>query len=272
MLAWLLLTACHAPPQALPEGQIVIGWRLAPGMELTYRLRSTHTLARDTVVREEVWRYLVRSADADGTFLLEGHLGMLDATMLQDGQPRDDLSLDAVLAEERARLEQQSTSLLLSDDGRIDRLDADEWSDALVQRLLALRLPTEPIEPGSRWTETDTARAFARLAPPGLEVTFGGTQRFEGLQWEPRDRPVLRAPATFLAARIVGEAMLRPADARYPAVDIQSTALWDLEAGRLASRSLQVIERGGTRPEQTGDLTIELERLPERRAAPRPED
>jgi hypothetical protein len=259
MALWLLLVACHLPPQPVPEGQVVLGWRLAPGMELAYRMRSTHTLARDSVVREEVWHYLVRAADADGTFVLEGHMETLDAAWLRDDLPLEGVALESALAEERARLQEHGITAVLSIDGRLDRLDTAEWSDAVSQRLLGLHLPVEPVEPGARWNETDTARVFTRLVPAGQDVTLGGTERLESLRWERRPARFPRPPATFLAAEITCEAMLRPEDARYPTVDIQGEAIWDLEVGHLATRTLTVAERGGTRPEQTGTLTLELE-------------
>jgi len=259
MALWLLFVACHLPPRSVPEGQVVLGWRLAPGMELAYRLRTTHTLAHDSVVREEVWRYLVRTADTDGTFVLEGQLQSLDATWLRDDVPLEGVTLESALAEERARLQEHGITAVLSIDGRIDRLDTGEWSDAVSQRLLALRLPLEPVEPGARWNETDTARVFTRLVPTGQGVTLGGTERLERLRWERTPAHFPRRSTTFLAAEISCEGMLRPDDARYPTVDIQGEALWDLEAGHLAARTLHVAERGGTRPEQTGTLTLELE-------------
>lgn len=260
--------ACHLPPRAVPQGEVVLGWRLAPGMELAYRMRSTHTLSRDSVVREEVWHYLVRTADAEGTFVLEGHLESLDAAWLRDDLPLEGVALESALEEERARLQERAITAVLSIDGRLDRLDTGEWSDAVSQRMLALRLPVEPVLPGTRWTETETARAFTRLVPTGQGVTLGGTERLERLRWERRPARFLHAPSTFLAAEIACEAMLRPDDARYPTVDIQGEALWDLEAGHLASRTLQITERGGTRPEQTGTLTLELSWVDPKRLHP----
>ncbi len=259
MLVWLLFLACHTPPREVPVGEVVLGWRLAPGMELAYRLRSTHSLGTDTVVREELWHYLVRRVDDQGTFTLEGHLERLDASILADGVPMEDEVLEAALEQERARLGLSPITLSLSLDGRIDHLETTGWSDALPHRLLALRLPGEPVLPGSRWNDTETARPFTRLVPSGLELDIAGTHRLEQLLWQPASRLGLRPSRARLVAELDTEAMVRPEDARVPTLDIHGAARWDLEGGRLATRSLSIGERGGTDPELTGSLQLELE-------------
>jgi hypothetical protein len=258
MLLWLLALACHTPPREAPTGEVALGWRLAPGMELAYRLRSTHTLGADVVERVEVWHYLVRRVDDQGTFSLEGHLESLDATIVAGGVPVDEAALAEAVSEERARLEQGRLSLSLSIDGRIDQLEAGTWSDALSHRLLALRFPAEPIPPGERWNDAETARAFTGLIPPGVEQDVTGTQRLEQLVWHPvSSRPLVRE--RILVAEIETQAMVRPEDARLPALDIQGQARWDLEAGHLLSRDLVVTERGGDDPDQAGMLALELQ-------------
>ncbi len=240
-------------------GDVALGWRLAPGMELAYRLRSTHILGADTVVREELWHYLVRRVDDEGTFTLEGHIESLDASIVSGGIPVDGEALDAALAEEWARLETEPVTLSLSLDGRIDHLEAPSWSDALPHRLLALRLPAGPVAPGSRWNDAETARAFTRLIPPGLEIDVAGTHRLERLEWQQSSRRHPALGRAGLVAELDTEAMVRPDDARIPTLDIHGTAHWNLDAGHLADRSLFVVERGGTDPEQSGSLQVELE-------------
>ncbi len=266
MLLWLLVLACHQPPLAVPSEQVVLGWRLAPGMELAYDLRTTHTVDRDTVVREEVWHYLVRRVDDQGVFTLEGHLEVLDADILRDGIPMDDAALSTVLDEERTRVQLHPIVLSLSIDGRMDRLEAGSWPDALPHRLLALRLPPEPVEPGSRWIDTETARCFTHVAPPSPELSIAGDQRLVSMGWQRMGRQHLIERGRYLAAEIDTQAIVRPEDARFPALDIQGTAQWDLDAGRLASRSIHVSQRGGTEPEQSGSLQIELVWMEPRRA------
>lgn len=266
MLLWLLALACHLPPRAVPEGQVVLGWRLAPGMELNYELRTTHTVQRDTVVRQEQWHYLVRSIDDQGVFTLEGQIASVEASILRDGVPLEDAALAAALVEEQARLELNPVVLRLSIDGRIDRLEAGAWSDALPHRMLALRLPPEPVEPGARWADTETAHSFALVAPPGLELSVAGEHRLETLAWHRLGRQHLRDRMAYLAADIDTQAIVRPEDARVPAIDIEGRAEWNLDAGRLATRSLTITQRGGTAPEQAGTLQIELCWVDPRRA------
>lgn len=259
MVLWLLFMACHTPPREVPVGEVVLGWRLAPGMELAYRLRTTHIMGTDTVVREEVWHYLVRRVDDEGTFTLEGHLEGLEASIVADGVPVGTEALAEALTEEWARLESTPVTLSLSLDGRIDHLEAHSWSDGLPHRLLALRLPAEAVQPGSRWNDAETARAFTRLVPAGQELDVAGTHRFEQLQWQRSGRWTPGRGRASLVAELDTEAMVRPEDARIPTLDIHGTACWNLEAGHLATRSLFVAERGGTDPEQTGSLQMELE-------------
>jgi len=259
MLLWLLLMACHAPPREVPVGEVTLGWRLAPGMELAYRHRTTHVLGDDTAVREEVWHYLVRSVDDQGTFILEGHLESLDASITADGVPVEVDAMASALDDERSRLAQSDLTLSLSLDGRMDRLEAADWTDALPHRLLALRLPAEPVLPGSRWNDTETARPFTRLIPTGFELDIAGTHRLEQLRWQRDARLSLRPGRPRLVAELDTQALLRPEDARIPALDIHGATSWDLEAGRLATRSLYIIERGGTAPELSGSLLFELE-------------
>lgn len=259
MLLWLLLMACHLPPREVPVGEVVLGWRLAPGMELAYHLRSIHSVGADTVVREELWHYLVRRVDDQGTFTLEGHLESLDASIVTDGVGMEEQALVAALADERTRLETSPITLSLSLDGRIDHLETTGWGDALPHRLLALRLPGEPVQPGGRWNDTETARPFTRLIPSGFELDIAGTHRLEQLHWQRGSRLGLQPARARLMAEIDTEAMVRPEDARIPTLDIHGSARWDLDAGHLASRSLFIGERGGIDPEQAGSLQLELE-------------
>ncbi len=259
MLLWLLITACHLPPRDVPVGAVTLGWRLAPGMELAYRLRSVHSVGDDTAVREEVWHYLVRSIDDQGTYVLEGHLESLDASIVADGAPVAPGTVLDAIERERARIEEDQLTMTLSLDGRIDQLEAPSWADALPHRLLALRLPAEPLAPGTRWNDTETARPFARLIPAGFDMDVAGTHRLTELSWQRDGGTVLRSGRPRLLAELDTQAMLRPEDARIPTLDIQGSSSWELEAGRLHHRSLQVSERGGTDPELSGSLLLELE-------------
>jgi hypothetical protein len=256
MLLWLLALACHTPPREVPIGEVSLGWRLAPGMELTYHLRTTHVVGSDTVLRDELWHYLVRRVDDRGTYSLEGRLEALDASIVSDGVPLDPAALAPAIDEELARLEPISLSLSL--DGRMDQLEAGSWSDALPHRLLALRLPSEPVQAGSRWNDAETARSFTSLIPAARDLDVAGTHRLEELRWHRGSRRPWAARGELVAV-VSTEAMVRPDDARFPTLDIQGSTSWDLEAGRLLQRSLFICERGGTDPDQSGSLQIEME-------------
>jgi hypothetical protein len=256
MLPWLLLMACHLPPRSIPEGEVTLGWRLAPGMELRYRLRATYALEGAVIEREEDWRYLVRSIDDQGTYTLEGQLEDLRSSVLVEGEPIAADRLAPMLAQERARLDASPLGLHLSLDGRIDHIDAPSWSDTIPHRMLALRLPSEALEPGSRWDDNETARSFARLSTWGVKLDVAGTHRLDELTWHRSPLGPLRPGQPSLAASIHTEAMVRPEDARVVMLEIQGTALWDLESGRLHARTLRISERGSDA--QIDTLELEL--------------
>ncbi len=268
MYPWLLLLACRLPPSSMPESEVVLGWRLAPGMEISYRLRSTHQVELDTVVREETWSYLVRRVDSQGTATLEGRLQELDAAILNAGTPLEASAMAAAIDAERQRLGPQPVTMTLSLDGRVDRLEARDWADALPHRLLALQLPVGPVRVGDRWTDAETARSYARLVPAAEEVRFTGTHRLEQLALNRHlgtSGNLLTAPR-HLDAEISTEALVLPEDARFPAVELEGISQWNLDAGRLDERVLHIYERGGTRPEQAGRLELELAWFPTRKA------
>jgi hypothetical protein len=256
MLLWLLLMACHLPPRSIPEGEVTLGWRLAPGMELRYQLRATYSFDGAVIQREEDWRYLVRRIDDQGTYTLEGQLEDLRSSVTVGGQPIDASQLEPMLAEEQARLNTAPLGLSLSLDGRIDRLEAASWSDTIPHRLLALRLPAEGLTPGARWDDAETARSFARLSTWGVELDVAGTHRLEELTWHRSSLGPLRPGQPLLAATIQTEAMVRPEDARVVMLEIQGSALWDLEAGRLHSRKLRITERGSDAQPDTLELEL----------------
>ncbi len=262
MWALLLLAACHRPPASYPEAAVTLGWRLAPGMELTYRLTTRHEQGSETVVREETWTYLVRDVDDLGTSTLEGRIVALDARIEEDGDAIDPARMRGAIETERERLAADPVAFTLSMEGRIGTLDAPSWADGLPHRLLGLLLPPEPVREGDRWPDPAAGRPFVDLVPAGLAVDVNGVQRLEALSWEGhRHRWGLRGP-WHLDAAISTEAIVRPDDARLPSLVLSGAATWNMDLGRLESRTLNIQERGGTSPGEAGSFVLSLEAVP----------
>ncbi len=259
-----LLAACHVEPRDLPEAEIALGWRLAPGMELRYRLETRHSIALESSVRDETWHFLVRDVDDQGVFTLEGRLEALEVAFQHGDQALGDELLQEALQSERERLRCKGASFTLSMDGRMDRLDAGSWADALPHRLLALKLPEQPLTLGESWTDAETARPYATLLPSDIAVRVTGTHRLEELTWRRHlwRRGSLFSAPSHLDAILRTEAMVLPEDARYPALDIRGDTSWNLDLGQMESRSVVVTERSGEGAGQTGTLALDLEWRP----------
>ncbi|MBN1335700.1 MAG: hypothetical protein JXB39_07040 [Deltaproteobacteria bacterium] len=261
-LLLLLLASCHRPPTSYPEEAITLGWRLAPGMELTYRLASRYAQGGQTVVREETWTYLVRSVDDLGSFSLEGRIVGLEARIEEQGTAMDSERVEAAIEAERERLTGDPVAFTLSMDGRIATLDAPSWADGLPHRLLGLRLPTDPVREGDRWPDPAAGRPFVDLVPAGLAVDVNGVHRLEALSWAGHQRRSRFRGPWHLDALFSTEAIVRPDDARVPALVLSGSATWNLDLGRLESRTLEVEERGGTSPGEAGAFSLRLEAVP----------
>ena len=266
LLFAIILLGCHPRPRIPPATGTVLGWKLAPGMELLYRYRSEYRVGEDVVERSETWRYLVRQADDRGYYELEGRLEALQANILHAGQALNDGSLRAALERERERIGASPVHLALSMDGRLDRLDAGAWPDVLNHRLLALGLPHHAVLAGDRWSDPATARPFSELIPSGEHVQVLGIHELEDLRWIGRreyggGRSLIHHP--HLVAILTTTSAVLPEDARYPALEIAGHAYWDLESGQLERRVLQVQERAGYTNHEGDRFILEAQRLDE---------
>jgi len=225
-----------------PEDPVLLGWRLVPGQELDYAFTTTHTVDEEAVVREEHWSYLVRDVDIDGVAYLEGRLTAFGVEGVAE-------AAEAV-AQEEARLAAEPVGLSLAMDGRLVELHGQGWGDQLVHRLLAVKLSADAVTPGATWEDPAVARPVVDLLPLGLEIALEATQTFEGIYARGgRVQALLRTRAAVSADR-----------ADLPGVWVHGDAWWDLEAGTLASRTLELSLLGheGGDP---GVLTLEARAL-----------
>jgi len=232
----LLLTqvACagRVGPRSAPiVDEVALGWRLVPGMELTYACTTTYTQGGERLeelARVEHWSYLVRALDDVGVASLEGRLTGFGAGLTVDGLELSDEQLADGEAAEVERLSELVVALALAMDGRV-QVDRGSWADRLPHRQLGLTLPDGPVSVTDSWPDPAAARPYADLLPMGLELEITATNRLEDV--------VLRDGLT--QAKIVTEGHVRPADtSQTGGVLLDGVAWWDLRSGRLIERSL----------------------------------
>ena len=218
------------PRAGLELGELTLGWRLVPGMELTYACTTTYTQGQQRVEelsRVEHWSYLVRDLD-EGIASLEGRLTAFGAGLTVDGLAVGADQLAAGEAEEIERLSALTVDLALAMDGRV-QITSGSWADRLPHRQLGLTLPEGAVSVGDDWPDPTAARPYADLLPMGLELEISATSRLEDV--------VLRDGLT--QARIVTEGYVRPADTQQTGgVFLEGAAWWDLRSGRLLERTL----------------------------------
>lgn len=262
-LLLLLPLACHPRlPSPEPVSSVTLGWRLAAGTDLQYRYLTTIQLGGDVVSRRESWRYLVREMNDQGTYTLEGHIEALSGGILHDGHPLADSGLKGALAQEWERVSAGATNLGLSMDGRLNDLSSGTWSDGLVHRLLSFQLPASEVQVGDQWNDPSIARPFTDPIPSSVAVKVSGTQRLVSIEVaRTRGRSDLIQAPLHVYAIIDTSAVVLPEDARFPALDIEGRTRWDLAAGVLDHRTLEVRERGGELPGEPGHLSLEGTRL-----------
>jgi len=261
-----LLSACHHVETPAPDQATTLGWRLAPGTSLSYRYLTLLNLDGDAVTRREEWRYLVRSADEKGSFAMEGHFVTLGASITHDEKSLGDAAIRTPLRTERERLGAETVRFTLSLDGRMDDVDAGTWSDAMVHRLLNLRLPVDPIRIGEQWPDPSVARPFSDPIPSTILVQVSGTQRLTSISSTHHRAKSLFGPDSppHIHAIIETSAAVLPEDARFPAMDIEGRTEWDLAAGVLEHRTLDVHQRGGDTTGESGNLHLEGWRVEDR--------
>ena len=135
-----------------------------------------------------------------------------------------------------------------------------------LHRLLALQLPTAPVQAGAQWMDPSSARPFAHPIPSSVPITITGTQRLVSIvlvKDRKSERPKLLHPPPHVRATIETSAAVLPADARFPALDIEGRADWNLASGVLEHRSLEVRERGGEGSGEPSTLFLEGWYVPE---------
>ena len=215
----------------LELGEVTLGWRLVPGMELTYACTTTYTQDQQRVeelARVEHWSYLVRDLDETGVASLEGRLTAFGAGLTVDGLEVGADQLAEGEAEEVERLSALTVELALAMDGRA-QVTTGSWADRLPHRQLGLTLPEIPVSVGDAWPDPSAARPYADLLPMGLELEISATSRLEDV--------VLRDGLT--QAKIVTEGYVRPSDtSQAGGVFLDGAAWWDLRSGRLIERTL----------------------------------
>lgn len=220
-----LLPGCLAqrtgPSTALPVAPLILGWRWVPGASFTFRTRIERTNAGVLTQRTEQWTYLVTGLTGT-TATLVGHLTGFGA-----GRSRGDLVQDVsrAAASERERLATPVT-LMLGADGRLTYCSAPGFSDSLVHRLLALRLPPSAVRRNAEWPAPDLAEPFAALMAPDLDLTRTARSRLSEINQ--RDGVALAIIET--QGAVTAEGGLT--------VHLDGTSAWDLRVGALSSRQL----------------------------------
>ncbi len=230
-LLGLLAIGCAGRRAPAPEeGATILGWRLVPGMELSYAFDSTYLNGGEGVERLERWSYLVRAVDERGAARLEGRLTGFGAGVSLGGVYLDAAQVESGRRREVERLAEEPAELSLSMDGRV-QIGWGSWADRLPHQLLGLPLPERPVLPGDTWASPAVLRPYADLLPVGLELELSATSRLEAI--------AVRDGIT--QARISTSGELRPADAELTGgVALRGEAWWDLRAGRLTERSAEL--------------------------------
>lgn len=225
-----------------PEDPVMLGWRLVPGQELSYAFTTTHTVDDQSLVREEHWTYLVRDVDAEGVAYLEGRLTAFGVQGVEDA--------DEAREAEEARLAEAPVGLSLAMDGRVVDLHGQSWGDQLVHRVLAVKLADVAVTVGDSWEDPAVVRPLVDVLPVGVDVALEASQTFEGLY----------ARGGRVQARVRTRAALSADRAELPGIWVQGDAWWDLQAGQLASRTLELslLGQDGGDP---GVLTLEARQL-----------
>lgn len=265
-----VLLACRPLAPPIPDNPMVLGWRLAPGMELTYKLDTRQVTGQDEVRRSETWRYLVRSIDDSGVYLLEGRLVDLDASISHAGKEVDRSQIQGAVRSESRRLGDQPVTLSLSMDGRIDGVRVESWADSMPHRLLAMKLPEDAVKIGDRWSDPAASRPMGEIIPATERVDFNGTEQLESVRWAQDSSGALglQTPSAWLEASIQTSAVVIPKNSDIPSIDIEGSATWNLDRGLLMRRHIKVQERGGALTGQAGSFEMSLELVDRQNQAP----
>ncbi len=227
-LAGLAATGCaRRLPPSLPSGPVTLGWRLIPGVEVSWRCLMTRRSGPIEVRRVEEWSYLVRELGRDGVAHLHGRLTGLGAQVEVHDRLLPAPSVDEPLQAERAAA--PGIELRLAMDGRILSCSASGFADRLPHLLLGLRLPADSILAGDEWADAALVRPFRDLLPVRLPVTSDGRSQVVGLQGHEGQT----------LARIESHGWVRaPGDG--PSLALRGSSAWNADRGILETRRLDV--------------------------------
>lgn len=240
-------SSMEAPPESA-----VIGWRLVPGQELSYRY-TVRLLRGDTEVsRTESWVYWVREVSPAGEALLEGRLTGLGTLVRQENQQLSAESLQGVERQERERLEEQTVWVRLSMDGYVVSVSGLAWEDALLHHSLALVFPEEPLQVGSLWPSPGTLAPYQNLMPPETEISSRSESRLTSYY--------SADGAVYASVEFEGEIQAGGED--LPQIASHGKASWDLRAGQLHER-VQSVTLSQYSEAFGGRLLIETRREPQ---------
>lgn len=233
------------------DGPLRLGWRWVPGQVLRARVTVERSTDGRFERRIERWSWLVRAVDDDGVAALHGRLEGLGGARSDVPQP----ALAPVLERERIA---RSASVRIGTDGRLHPVasrSCDDvglplppcFADQLPHRLLALPLPTHPIEVHDTWPDPELASAFDALLPERVARTQRGTTRVLEIDARERDS------ATVVLGSV---ATIRLQEG--PTLSIEGQASWDPTRGRLRERTLAAALVGASGADAPGRLTVHL--------------
>ncbi|TNE87914.1 MAG: hypothetical protein EP330_16610 [Deltaproteobacteria bacterium] len=237
LLVALAATACvpAGTLQAPPTLPVALGWRLVPGDTLTLLASTERRVPGETMVRSEQWTWRVLAV-SHGVAELEAVVTGLGA-----GRGKDADTLAPLDASPSPR-----STLALGRDGTLHAVTDPSPIASLPHYALALGLPSQPVGLHQEW-EDPIGRVAATLIPAALEPVGTATTALRAVDLE-EGRPIATLE-TRGEVRSTG-----------PRLEIAGSASWDLLAGRLVSRSLEIRpSRLGTAPgEDPGVLSIRL--------------
>lgn len=239
LLAGLAATACAphqgglASPPPLP---VALGWRLVPGQTLSLLARTERRTMDSHDVRSERWMWRVLA--------VEHGMATLEAFVVGVGAGVEDAEGELVPT---AALPSAVSTLALDRTGTLHAVTDPNLAASLPQYALAVELPERPVGLHDEWPDP-IGRLAAGLLPPGLHP--------DGAAYT-----ALRA-VSLVEDRAVATLETRgEVRSEGPRLEIGGTADWDLVAGRLIRRTLEIrASRLGPSPgEHPGVLSITLE-------------
>lgn len=250
-LGALLATGCPHPTafDAPIAGEVVMGWRWVPGMELAYQTTLVRHTERVRVVRAELWTYVIRDL-VDNVAIIEGRLTAFGVKASVDRSPFSPEQLaDSIAAEKRDN--QPPVDLRITMDGRLVHCSEKRFARTLPHRMLGLRFPRLPVVVDDEWSDPALTRPFADLFPIDLDLRVRGHARLTGM----------RAEGTDTHAAISSRGVIQ-SEGGFNLLLTGNTS-WDASRGVMRSRNLRALFQppGGDPIQSPGTLDISLERV-----------